>query len=159
MNFERSGLLNNESSQERRRWIEPIDACLPVDSPIEYRLFVFKGEEQVGMFVLQGKSYFTIGRNEQECDFVALHPSVSSKHAVIQFRRIFQETTKEPTDPTIPPQSKVLPFLVDVASANGTLLNGSRLEPNVYYELKSGDVLNIGASTRDYVLMGHEDKK
>ena len=45
------------------------------------------------------------------------------------------------------------PYVIDLDSRNGTQLNGVRLEPKRYYEMRKGDMLLFGASTREYVLM------
>ena len=42
---------------------------------------------------------------------------------------------------------------MDLESTNGTFLNGERIEAARYYELKHGDVVKFGGSTRDYVVM------
>lgn len=44
---------------------------------------------------------------------------------------------------------------MDLASANGTYLNGKKIEPRRYYELFEKDVLKFGYSSREYVLL-HE---
>jgi smad nuclear-interacting protein 1 len=45
------------------------------------------------------------------------------------------------------------PYVIDLGSSNGTMLNGTRVEPQRYYELKAQDCLKFGFSTREYVLM------
>lgn len=47
------------------------------------------------------------------------------------------------------------PFIIDLESANGTFVNGTKIPPTRYYELKLSDVLKFGASTREFVLL-HE---
>jgi smad nuclear-interacting protein 1 len=42
---------------------------------------------------------------------------------------------------------------MDLESTNGTFLNGIKIDPARYYQLKKGDVLTFGASTREYVLL------
>lgn len=42
---------------------------------------------------------------------------------------------------------------MDLESTNGTVLNGSAIEPARYYELREKDVLRFGQSLREYVLM------
>jgi smad nuclear-interacting protein 1 len=75
------------------------------------------------------------------------HPSISKQHAVIQFRYI--TTTNEFGDRL----SKVKPYLIDLDSANGTTLNGSKVEGSRFVELVDQDVLAFGDSEREYVLM------
>ena len=40
--------------------------------------------------------------------------------------------------------SRVLPYIIDLGSSNGTFLNNSRIEPQRYYELKEKDVIKFG---------------
>ncbi|KAG0343233.1 Smad nuclear-interacting protein 1 [Podila horticola] len=47
------------------------------------------------------------------------------------------------------------PFIIDLASANGTFVNGAQIPATRYYELKLSDVIKFGASTREFVLL-HE---
>lgn len=151
MNFERSGLLmkrdekrceSNLKEEEGLKWSEPIDSCLPPSHP-QYRLFVFKGEEEIDSVTLSGKSFFSIGRNERIVDIPAIHPSISNQHAILQFRRNI---------------SPVRLYLIDLGSTNGTLLNGSRIDSNRYYELLPNDILKFGSSSRDYVLIQDSEK-
>lgn len=50
---------------------------------------------------------------------------------------------------------RVRPYIIDLASGNGTYLNNQRIEPQRYYELKEKDVIKFGFSSREYVLL-HE---
>lgn len=50
---------------------------------------------------------------------------------------------------------RVRPYIIDLASGNGTYLNNQRIESQRYYELKEKDVLKFGFSSREYVLL-HE---
>ena len=51
---------------------------------------------------------------------------------------------------------RVLPYIIDLGSANGTYLNTERIEPQRYYELKEKDMVKFGFSSREYVLL-HEN--
>lgn len=51
------------------------------------------------------------------------------------------------------------PYIIDLESTNGTFLNGSRIPGARYVELKVGDVLKFGSSTRDYVVMNENEVK
>ena len=53
---------------------------------------------------------------------------------------------------------RVLPYIIDLGSSNGTYLNNTRIEPQRYYELKEKDVVKFGYSTREYVLL-HENSE
>ncbi len=45
------------------------------------------------------------------------------------------------------------PYLIDLDSANGTMVNGDRIPGSRYIELKDKDMIQFGLSTREYVLM------
>ncbi len=51
---------------------------------------------------------------------------------------------------------QVLPYIIDLGSANGTYLNNQKLEAQRYVELNEKDVLKFGYSSREYVLL-HEN--
>lgn len=51
---------------------------------------------------------------------------------------------------------RIRPYIMDLESANGTFLNGKKIEPKRYYELIEKDVLKFGFSSREYVLL-HEN--
>ena len=42
---------------------------------------------------------------------------------------------------------------MDLESTNGTYLNGKKIESSRYYELREGDELRFGYSTRTYILL------
>jgi smad nuclear-interacting protein 1 len=84
------------------------------------------------------------GRNPDIADIVLLHESCSSQHAVMQFRALPQKETGK---------LHCQPYLMDLESTNGSFINGVQLDPARYYQLKKGDVLKFGVSTREYVLL------
>lgn len=45
------------------------------------------------------------------------------------------------------------PYIMDLESTNGTYLNGKKIESSRYYELREGDELRFGYSTRMYILL------
>lgn len=45
---------------------------------------------------------------------------------------------------------------MDLESTNGTFLNSEKIDPLRYYELKSGDTLRFGFSTRNYVIIAED---
>ena len=49
------------------------------------------------------------------------------------------------------------PYIIDLQSANGTLLNNERIEAQRYIELREGDCLKFGESTREYILLVEPD--
>lgn len=96
------------------------------------------------------QSAYLCGRNTDIADIPLLHPSCSSQHAVLQFRALPDRGSG---------RLHTRPYLMDLESANGTLLNGVPIEAARYYQLKEGDVLRFGASTREYVLLTATTKK
>lgn len=49
----------------------------------------------------------------------------------------------------------IVPYLMDLESANGTQLNGEKIESLRFFELMEQDVIKFGLSSREYVLL-HE---
>ena len=113
----------------------------------EWKLFVFKGPDILETIELSRRSCWLIGREVSVVDMLAEHPSISKQHAVIQFRYI--EKRNEYGDKL----GKVKPYLIDLDSANRTSLNKEEIPPSRYLELRDKDVIQLGHSTREYVLM------
>lgn len=80
-------------------------------------------------------------------DFPVDHPSCSKQHAVIQFRYVEKKNEFGDKD------GKVRPYVIDLESANGTMVNGDKVPGGRYLELRDKDVMKFGLSTREYVLM------
>ena len=110
-------------------------------------MYVFKKKDLLDTIYLHERSVWLVGRDQKVTDFFLEHPSVSKQHAVVQFRYI--TTTNEFGDK----QSRVKPYLIDLESANGSRLNGEKVEASRYVELVDGDVVAFGDSEREYVLM------
>ncbi|KAI1325548.1 SMAD/FHA domain-containing protein [Xylariaceae sp. FL0255] len=128
------------------KYHEPPEARKP--SPRDqWKLFVFKGEDILHTVPLNNRSCWLVGRDIAVVDIAAEHPSISKQHAVIQFRYI--EKRNEYGDKL----GKVKPYLIDLESANGTLLNSKKIPDSRYLELHDKDMIQFGESTREYVLM------
>jgi smad nuclear-interacting protein 1 len=112
-----------------------------------WKLFVFKGSDIVDTIELSLRTCWLVGRELAVVDMPAEHPSISSQHAVIQFR--FVEKTNEYGDKI----GRVRPYLIDLDSANGTTLNKDSIPASRYVELRDKDMIQFGFSTREYVLM------
>jgi smad nuclear-interacting protein 1 len=123
------------------KFSEPPEARAP---NTQWRLYVFKGEEQLEILHISKQSAYLFGRHEEIADVPITHPSLSLQHAVLQYRALPQKET-----------GKVAcqPYLMDLESTNGTFLNGVQIDAARYYQLKKGDVIKFGASTREYVLL------
>ncbi|KAK6865248.1 SMAD/FHA domain-containing protein [Apiospora arundinis] len=128
------------------KYHEPPEARKP--SPKDaWKLFVFKGADIIDTIELSHRSCWLVGRELAVVDMIAEHPSISKQHAVIQFR--YQEKRNEYGDKI----GKVKPYLLDLESANGTMLNSKKIPDSRYLELKDKDLVQFGQSTREYVLM------
>lgn len=112
-------------------------------------MYEFKGEnpEPLSTTELGSRSCWLFGRETAVVDFMIEHPSCSKQHAVIQFRHV--EKRSEFGDRI----GSVKPYLLDLESANGTSINGERIPDRRYMELKSGDSVGFGESTREYVIL------
>ena len=75
-------------------------------------------------------------------DFPTEHPSCSKQHAVLQFRYV------ERRDEWGGRKGGVRPYVIDLESANGTRVNGEAVPESRYVEVRSGDVVRFGESTR-----------
>ncbi|CAZ83655.1 unnamed protein product [Tuber melanosporum] len=152
-NFNTTGLLaaaSNTTNGVVLKYSEPSEARKPPSSQ-RWRLFVFKDKDIVDTISLNSSSCWLIGRDRAVVDLSVDHPSCSKQHAVIQFR--FVTKTGEFGDK----ESGVRPYLLDLESANGTGVAGKRIPGSRYVELKDGDLITFGLSTREYVLMLEKD--
>lgn len=86
---------------------------------------------------------YIIGKDERVADIPALHDTVSKQHAVIVHR-----FTKFSNNDEV-----IIPYIMDLNSTNGTFLNGERIDAQRYYELKDGDSIRVGRSSREYVVI------
>ncbi|KOM45509.1 hypothetical protein LR48_Vigan06g081500 [Vigna angularis] len=75
-----------------------------------------------------------VGRHP-DCDLMLTHPSISRFHLQICSK----------------PSSRGF-FVVDLSSVHEMWVSGKRIEPMVSVEMKEGDVLKIGVSSRVYHL-------
>ncbi|KAG9105073.1 hypothetical protein FRC06_000046 [Ceratobasidium sp. 370] len=154
-NFANSGLLaaatntikHGDGTSTLLKYNEPPEARKPL---LNWRLYVFKGQEQVDLLHLHRQSAYLIGRDQTVCDIPVEHPSCSKQHAAIQFRQV------QVKDEYGVPKPFIKPFIIDLESTNGTTVNDETIPASRYYELKASDVLKFGESTREYVLL-HED--
>jgi smad nuclear-interacting protein 1 len=119
---------------------------------------VFKGAEEVGAPLrLHRASAFLFGRDREVADVPVDHPSCSKQHAVIQFRLVAPRAgADDGFVAAAARRARVLPYLLDLESTNGTFLNARQVEPARYVELRAGDVLRFGESTREFVLLFDE---
>ena len=123
------------------KFSEPPEARAP---NTQWRFYVFKGEEALETLHVSKQSAYLLGRNEDIADIPLRHGSCSSQHAVLQYRSLPNKETGK---------LQCLPYLMDLESTNGSFINGVKIDSARYYQLKKGDVLKFGASTREYVLL------
>ncbi|KAE8226616.1 hypothetical protein CF319_g819 [Tilletia indica] len=147
--FKSSGLLaaaSNSVDGVALKYHEPPEARKPKQGK-GWRLYVFKDGKDEDLIHLTRQSCYLFGRERRVVDIPLEHPSASKQHAVIQFRQI--TTRSEFGDES----SSIRPFFIDLESANGSYLNGNEVPTSRYVELKSGDTLKFGASSREWVLL------
>ena len=85
--FEPSGILAEETNKINGvvlKFTEPLDAEMPDK---KWRLYWFKGEEELPTLYIHRQTWFLIGRDIRVCDIHCEHESISGQHAVIQYRQ------------------------------------------------------------------------
>ncbi|RMZ23798.1 hypothetical protein D0859_12167 [Hortaea werneckii] len=150
-NYKPTGLLAKEANtvagtSKVLKYHEPPEARKPPPKEA-WRMYVFKKKDLADTIHLHTRSVWLVGRDQSITDLHLEHPSISKQHAVVQFR--YLTATNEYGDKT----SRVKPYLIDLDSANGTRLNGEKVEASRYVELVDGDVVVFGDSEREYVMM------
>ncbi|KAF1984097.1 SMAD/FHA domain-containing protein [Aulographum hederae CBS 113979] len=151
-NFKSTGLLAKETNTVQigtaaieLKYNEPPDARKPPASQ-PWRLYIFKGADTLATIELFSRSAWLVGREAAVADLLVEHPSTSKQHAAIQFRH--STKVNEYGDR----ENKVKPYVVDLGSANGTMLNGEVIEKERYVELRDGDLMKFGLSEREYLV-------
>lgn len=141
-----NAVTTNTGETVTLKYHEPPEARKPPPRD-KWKLFVFKGKDVVDTVELSQRSCWLVGRDRAVVDLPAEHPSISKQHAVLQFRHV--EKRNEFGDRV----GKVKPYLIDLESANGTVLNGDKVPESRYLEVRGGDVIKFGLSEREYVIM------
>ncbi|CAJ0927262.1 unnamed protein product, partial [Mesorhabditis belari] len=147
VNMGLSGKLAEDTNTFRGvviKYNEPPEAKIP---KTRWRLYPFKGDESLPTLYIHRQSAYLIGRDRVVADLAVDHPSCSKQHAVIQYRSV------PFTRPDGTKGRAVRPYVIDLSSGNGTFLNGDKVDPQRYYELKERDVLKFGFSSREYVIL------
>lgn len=146
-NFELSGKLTEDTNVFKGvviKYNEPPEARKPKR---RWRLYPFKGEEQLPVLYVHRQSAYLLGRDRKVADIPTDHPSCSKQHAVLQFRLV------EYDRPDGTRGRRVRPYVIDLNSANGTFVNNQQIDTQRYVELLEKDVVKFGFSSREYVLM------
>lgn len=135
-------LPTNSNPKNLLKYYECEDSCDPRRFPSSstFKLFVFKDTAVLDTIDLSTRSYYRLGRDSSLNHIPLLHQSISSQHAVLQYRHR---------------EGRCRLYLMDLGSANGTRINNGEVEVEGmrFYEILDGDVVKFGASTRDYVFM------
>jgi len=132
------------------RYSQPEEARKP---KTKWRLYVFKGNEELPILYVHRQSAYLLGRDRKCADIPLDHPSCSKQHAVLQYRLMPY------TRPNGSQGKKVVPYIVDLNSANGTFVNNQKIESQKYVELLEKDVLKFGFSSREYVMLHDQSKE
>eukprot|EP00812_Abedinium_dasypus_P011335 NODE_4898_length_630_cov_257.206957.p2 GENE.NODE_4898_length_630_cov_257.206957~~NODE_4898_length_630_cov_257.206957.p2 ORF type:complete len:165 (-),score=72.54 NODE_4898_length_630_cov_257.206957:118-612(-) len=146
--FETSGLLAMESNAKNGvplKFVQPPEARAP---RAKWRLYIFvKGSEEPKIAHIHRLAGYLFGKDRRVADVPTDHPTCSKQHAVLHHRL-------KPDG-----SGEVCPYLMDLESTNGTFINGERLDPSRYYELKERDVMKFGMSSREFVLLHTQSTK
>lgn len=151
-NFGLSGKLTEDTNKVNGvviKYAEPPEARR---SKRLWRFYPFKGTESLQIIHLHRQSCYLIGRDKHICEMTVDHPSCSKQHAALQYRLVPYEREDGSKG------KHVLPYIIDLESANGTFVNGNKIDPKKYVELREKDVVKFGFSTREYVLL-HKDSE
>lgn len=154
-NFKPSGLLAaatntvkvSDGTSTVLKYNEPPEARKPT---LGWRLYVFKGKDQLDLLHINRQSAYLIGRDRTVADILIEHPSCSKQHAVIQHRQV------QVKDELGVPKATIKPFVIDLESTNHTHVNDETIPTTRFYELRAGDVIKFGLSDREYVLLHDE---
>lgn len=130
------------------KYHEPAESRKP-PAREEWRLYIFKEKDLLDTITLNERTCWLFGREAFVADILVEHPSCSGQHAVLQFRYIEGSRGED----GVRKKGKVRPYLIDLESANGTSVNGEKCLTSRFVELRDGDVVRFGNSTREYVLM------
>jgi smad nuclear-interacting protein 1 len=149
-NFGLTGMLSKDANTGNAvngvviKFTEPLDSAKPDQ---QWRFYVFKDDKHIETLYLHRQSSYLVGRDNRVADVVVAHPSCSKQHAVIQYRKVKRRNSEGESI------ERILPYIMDLQSAQKTFVNGTALDDSRYFELREKDCIKFGASSRDYVLM------
>lgn len=134
--------------QPTSSYVEPSWSCRPDD---EFSFEILKNGliiETIGD--LQNKPFWSFGRLPLVNNIELAHPTISRFHAVLQYRG------GEPDDDVNKSNCKPGPgwYIYDLGSTHGTFVNKQRVPSKTYVRLRVGYMLKMGASTRNFILLG-----
>lgn len=138
----------------------PVEENVPYSEPAwggipecSYQLLVIKNGVEIGSIDISRKSCHSFGRLTG-CDVILEHPSVSRYHAVLQYRLHGQASQDKPTSMLLISSIPKDPgfYIYDLGSTHGTFLNKQKLLPRCYYQVRIGQSVRFGGSSRVFVL-------
>jgi smad nuclear-interacting protein 1 len=159
-NFGLSGKLAEQANKMENtgivlKWTEPPEARPPPKKP-KWRIYVMKdgkpATDQKDPIILT-KAAYRFGRDRNAVDIPTDHHSCSKQHAVLVFRSVLANKGDQMLLYNQVAERVIKPYLIDLASTNGTILNGNKIDDSRYYELREFDIIQFGHSTREYLLM------
>ncbi|KAI8928068.1 hypothetical protein BC831DRAFT_450285 [Entophlyctis helioformis] len=132
----------HQQQHEQKHSSHPAPPPVPYEPPSwskepsdEYYFEVLKNGAIVDQTPLFKQPFLVVGRLPT-CDIGLEHQSVSRYHAIVQFK----------DDGTV--------HLYDLGSSHGTYLNKALVPRREYKQLRVGDMIRFGQSTRLYILQG-----
>lgn len=111
-------------------------AWAATEAPAGYSLEILKEGTIIETVQLDAKTHYIMGRMGGSVDILMEHLSISRHHCCLQFR-----------------DDGIL-MALDLGSAQGSFLNKTKLDKEVYQRVNVGDILRFGASTRMYIVNG-----
>uniref|UniRef100_A0A7S2RXC8 FHA domain-containing protein n=1 Tax=Rhizochromulina marina TaxID=1034831 RepID=A0A7S2RXC8_9STRA len=133
--------LARYSSPDWAAQVPPNEAATPEDEATPWSFEILKNGMPLSILALGDKAKYVVGRAGDVSDIVLEHPSISRAHAVLQFNR----------NGTL--------WLYDLNSTHGTRVNKRKVSGGAFEQLRPGDVVSFGESTRLYLLNGPEQQR
>lgn len=116
----------------------------------QFRLVCFKGpsDSDSESIRLDQHTFYLIGTDERIAKIPLPDDSrADEQHAVIQYR---VKTSKDKYGDT---HRTIKPYLIDLESEKGTRLNGEKVSPLRYIELRNKDMLQFGRGKDEYIFL------
>ncbi|TDH69796.1 hypothetical protein CCR75_001284 [Bremia lactucae] len=104
-------------------------------------LDVYKEQVLIATHTVDQKAFYLIGRNAAVCDLVLSHCSISRLHA------------------TIVHHEKGTTYVIDLGSAHGTFVDGSKLLALQPTLVVHGSILTFGGSSRSYTFKSFDSRE
>lgn len=122
------------------KFFVPYDSVQPDDS---WRLYIFNSDISRDDIYKAETPSILIGR-EDFCDIKLIDKKVGRQHCVIQFRYTRLGEDQKP---------RIVPYIFDISSRNGTYINGSKIPSMCFVQLQHKDTITFGNAVDSIVLM------